>query len=35
MKTEKKDSEELLIKSKDIIDVLYKHVNDHMALKDL
>ena len=31
---EKKDSEELLIKYKDIIDVLSKLAKDHMDLKD-
>ena len=31
---EKKDSEELLIKYKDIIDVLSKLAKDHMALRD-
>lgn len=33
MKIEKKDSEEPLMKSKDIIDVLLKHVKGHMARK--
>lgn len=34
MKIVKRDSEELLIKSKDITDVQFKLVNVHMDLKD-